>query len=175
MVPTGTFEQCCREWYPSLYRTVLLLVRDRHLAEDVLQEALVRGYQALADLRDPDRLEPWLRRIAVREALAALRARKVWLRRQEDLAAQVPPGPANPAEEAEQSQQRRLIWEGLDRLAPQQRTAFILCSVEGRSIREVAGCMGISEGAVKRHLGRARDQLRKRLSKVFSNRGGKDA
>jgi DNA-directed RNA polymerase specialized sigma24 family protein len=77
MVPPGTFEQCCRQWYPSLYRTVLLLVRDRHLAEDVLQEALVQGYQALADLRDPDRLEPWLRRIAVREALAALRARKV--------------------------------------------------------------------------------------------------
>ena len=173
MVSSETFERCCRDSYSSLYKTALWLVRDPHLAEDVLQEALIKGYQALADLRDPTCLAGWLYQILVREALEALRARKVWYRRSAALEGNIPSEASSPAEEAVQTEQRQLIWCSLEMLSPGQRTAFVLCGIEGRCIRETAECMRISEGAVKRHLQRARNKLRKRLRKILGENGGK--
>ncbi|MCC7264203.1 MAG: RNA polymerase sigma factor [Candidatus Latescibacteria bacterium] len=163
MVPLKLFEQHCRDAYPSLYRTAVWITGSRDLAEDALQEALLKGYQALATLRDLEHLGGWLHRITVREALGVLRAKKIRQTRavawDESLAATS----ADQGDEAERMEQRQAIWRGLEELSPQQRTAFILCAVEERSIHEAAEAMEISEGTVKTHLDRGRDKLRQLL------------
>ena len=165
-----SFEEQCRALYPSLYRRILWIVGDRDLTEDVLQETLVKAYQSLAQLRDWNRLEGWLNRIAVREAMAAQRARKTWLRRHKAVDEYFVSGEPDPAQQVELAEEQRAVWRQLEALSPRQRTAFILCAVEECSVREAANCMGISQGAVKQHLGRARGKLRKKLSRYF---GGK--
>jgi RNA polymerase sigma-70 factor (ECF subfamily) len=161
------FEERCRALYPALYRQVFWIVGDRDLTEDVLQEALVRGYQARAQLRDWNRLEGWLYRIAVREAMSALRARKIQYGQSEAVEESLPSGRPDPAEEMERVEQQRALWLQLEELSPRQRTAFILCAVEECGIREAAGRMGVSSGAVKRHLSRARAKLRRKLARYF--------
>jgi len=161
------FEERCKALYPALYRRVLWIVGDRDLAEDVLQETLVKGYQALAQVRDWERLEGWLTRIAVRESTAALRAWRIWQGRRAAVDENLAAGDPDPAEAAATAEQRRALWEQMESLSPRQRTAFVLCAIEEYEIREAAGCMGISEGAVKRHLGRARAKLRRRLARYF--------
>lgn len=165
MVPLKVFEQHCRDAYPSLYKTAVWITGDRDLAEDVLQEAMMKGCQALNDLRDPEHLGGWLHRITVREALGALRTRKIRQTRtvawDETLAATS----GDPGEEAEKREQQQAIWRGLEKLSPRQRTAFILCALEQRHIHEAAEAMEISEGAVKTHLDRGRDKLRQLLAR----------
>ena len=165
MVPLKVFEQHCRDAYPSLYKTAVWITGDRDLAEDALQEAMLKGYQALAELRDPEHLGGWLHRITVREALGALRTKKLWKKRNVTWDETVAVTSANPAEEAEKKAQQQAIWRGLEQLSPRQRTAFILCAVEERSIHEAAEAMGISEGAVKTHLDRGRGKLRRILAR----------
>lgn len=166
-LPLPSFEDRCRALYPVLYRRVLWIVGDRDLAEDVLQEAMVKGYQARGQLREDERLEGWLHRIAVREAQAAVRARKTRWGRTVEMEEDLASGDPDPAEVAEIAEQRRALWAQLESLSAQQRTAFVFCAVEKFEIREAAVCMGISTGAVKRHLGRAREKLRKKLARYF--------
>lgn len=163
MVSLKVFEQHCRDTYPVLYKTVVWITGDRDLAEDVLQEAMLKGYQALASLRDPEHLGGWLHRIAVREALGALRTKKLWRKRNAAWDESLAPPSSSPAEEAEKRAQKQAIWRALEQLSPRQRTAFILCAIEERSIREAAEAMEISDGAVKTHLDRGRDKLRRLL------------
>ena len=54
---------------PRIYRAVLAVVRTPEDAQDVVQEASVRAWRQLRDLREPDRWAAWYRRIAVRQAL----------------------------------------------------------------------------------------------------------
>lgn len=174
MIPlTKQFEERCRQLYPSLYRTAMRVVGDREVAEDVLQEALVKAYQALDKLHNWDHLAGWLQRITVREAMAALRVKKLWRGRNIKLEENMVAGKSDPVEETELREQQHMIWQQLDLLSPRQRTAFILCAVEERSIRDAADCMGISEGAVKQHLQRGREKLRRKLTKFLAYDGGK--
>ena len=161
------FEAQCKALYPSLYRQVVYIVGAPHLAEDVLQEVLLKGYMSLHQLRDGRRLGMWLHRIAVRQAQEAARVWKNAIRRRADVDENLISSNPGPAEVAEEAQWRRLLWEQLDKLSPRQRTAFMLCALEEWEIREAAECMGISEGAVKKHLGRAREKLRSKLSRYF--------
>lgn len=169
MVPLALFEQHCRDAYPSLYRTALWITGDRNLAEDTLQEALLKGYQALADLRDLEHLGGWLHRITVREALGALRTRKIRQKRNATWDEALAATSADPGDEAEKKEQRQAIWRSLEALSPRQRTAFILCAVEERSVHQAAEAMEISAGAVKTHLDRGRDKLRKLLAQYKEN------
>jgi len=153
--------------YPALYRKVWWIVGERDLAEDVLQEAMIKAYQTLGQLRDWEHFEGWLYRIAVREGMAAAKARKAWWRRRSEVDENLASGGPDPAVEVEREEERQAIWRQMEGLSARQRTAFVLCAVEERSIRAAADCMDISEGAVKRHLGRAREKLRKGLGRYF--------
>ena len=63
------FEELVEQFAPRLYRLAYLYAGDRHLAEDVLQEALASAYQHLKTICNP---EPWLVRAVIN------RARNVW-------------------------------------------------------------------------------------------------
>jgi RNA polymerase sigma-70 factor, ECF subfamily len=65
--------------YRDIYRFIYVIVRNSHLAEDVLQETLIQGYKHFSDLKDKDKFKAWMCTIAKREALKAL---KKYLREQ---------------------------------------------------------------------------------------------
>ena len=56
--------------------TAWLIVRDRELAHDVVQDALLRAWRDLPGLRDPERFDAWLHRILVNTSLMAIRRRR---------------------------------------------------------------------------------------------------
>jgi len=53
-----------------------LILRDRELARDAVQDAMVRAWRDLPGLRDPDRFEAWLRRLTVHACIDAARRRR---------------------------------------------------------------------------------------------------
>jgi RNA polymerase sigma factor (sigma-70 family) len=130
---------------------------------------LLQGWQARGQLRDQNRLAGWLMAIATRMALTAAQARQQrrgrWLALDETGLAGSAPGTAESVEFAEEVQ---AAWAALATLAPRQRAAFVLCSVEGCTVAQAAACLGITAGAVKRHLSRARNQLRRRLAPYWN-------
>lgn len=126
--------------------------------EDVLQHALLRAWLALKRGDDVRELRAWLYRIVRNTAVDALRRgaeQHAPLPDDAQLELSVGAGAAPDAGLAVRATLGELA--GLPRL---QREAILMSAVEGRSYREVAGTLGISEGAVRGLLYRARTALR---------------
>jgi RNA polymerase sigma-70 factor (ECF subfamily) len=132
-----------------------------HDAEEVVQDAFMR---ALASLRKSDRpmaLRAWLYTIVRNRALDELR--KPHRRRLEDELEQLKLADPRPASDPFQSLLRRDALDGIvaaiNELPERQRTALVLRELDDRSHDEVAGTLGISRGASKTLLHRAKANL----------------
>lgn len=153
------FTELCRALRPDLYRFAFWLCRDRTLAEDIVQETLLRAWRARNELRDERALKAWLCTIARREH-ARLYERKrlptvdidALIEREEALLAVV--------DDAELEDLRRAIF----RLDDDYREPLVLQVLLGYSTEEIARHMGLSTAAVLTRLFRARNRLRKIVS-----------
>lgn len=151
-------ETFCRELERcklSLYRLALGIVRNEADAEDAAARAVLRGFEARADLRKPESFRPWLLRITANEAYAILRGRDrvAYL---EEL--ETEPAAPEPPEETG-------LWQAVLSLPESLRAVVTLYYYDGYSVRETARILSLTEGAVKTRLSRARDLLRKLLEK----------
>jgi len=155
---------------PRLRAVALRIVRDAHLAEDCVQEAFVRALRSLDRFRGESLLGTWLHRIVVNACLDELRRRPLTAG-DADLAGPAfdgtgcrvePPGPPmrSPEELVGTERERRQVHAAIDRLPEDYRTVLVLRDIEELSTREAAESLGISEGAVKVRLHRARGALK---------------
>jgi RNA polymerase sigma-70 factor (ECF subfamily) len=137
---------------PELHRYCARMTGSVFDGEDVLQEAFAKAYYALGQMREPPNLRPWLFRIAHNTALD-------FLRRYERSNVDVVPDVPERAEPEDAGVDPVLVEAALSvfvELPPVQRGALILKDVLGHSLEETAATLGISVGAVKAALFRAR-------------------
>jgi len=151
----------------ALYRYALRMTGQADVAADLVQAALVKAYANLSRCRDPDRFGAWLFRIAAngcKDYLKNRRRRDVSL----DVRDAVTMAAAdNPGMDLERSELKVLLADALERLPDQQREAFVLKHVEGRSYEEIAEILGVSVPALKMRVHRAREALRAVLEEVL--------
>jgi RNA polymerase sigma-70 factor, ECF subfamily len=148
---------------PFLRRMVRRWHRERPDAEDLIQDTLVRAL-ANAHLWQPgSNLRAWLCTIMRNEFLAAVIKNN---RSASALQAIAVAEPGPPADTREARLILRDVAGVLGRLPEKQRSAVFLVGIEGRSYEEVARSMGISVGAVRCDLARARDRLRNAVHRV---------
>jgi RNA polymerase sigma-70 factor, ECF subfamily len=166
----GGLEVLVRRYQVCAVRAAYLVVRDRALADDIVQAAFVRAYERIDQFDTERPFGPWFLRIVVNDAVKAAKRRERTVsleaaRQGElmlaDLLADPTPGPANLAEAAET---RREVWEALGRLAPAQRAAIVLRYYLGLSEAEMAATLACPRGTVKWRLHAARKRLRALLS-----------
>jgi RNA polymerase sigma-70 factor, ECF subfamily len=155
-----------------LYRVARTMMQDESEAEDVVQEAYLHAFAALAGFRGESSLSTWLTRITVNEALGRKRRRRptVGLEVVETLqesTAQIIDFPtmtsSDPERSAAQHEIRRLLELAIDKLPEPFRLVFVMRDVEDLSIEETASLLGIRPETVKTRLHRARRMLRETL------------
>lgn len=131
-------------------------------AEDVVQEAYVKAYRALAagEFDGRSRVETWLYRIVTHGAIDALRSRK----RRPVPADSLPEQSWDGLALAEARLALAELADWLSILPEDQRVAIVLKSVEGLTTPEIAEILACSEGAVEQRLVRARAALREKRS-----------
>ena len=145
-------------------------------AEDALQETFLKALRAIKTFEERSSLSTWLYRIAVNEALMAIRRRKPEV----DLDEDENEGVTHPVELTDwcclpedvlvSSEGRKQMNRAIQTLTPALRTVFILRDVEGLNVREAADTLGVSEGVIKTRLLRARLKLREELAVYWSER-----
>ena len=152
------FETLVRRYRSGLLRSCRrILPRDR--AEDAVQEALLQAHRALARNGSPDRFRPWLHRIAVNASLRQLNQGGDTVPLAEEL-----DGVEGPEEVQERRERLRSTVGAIDRLPSRQRRALVLRELEGRSHAEIARELGLSGGAVRQLIHRARNTVRSAAS-----------
>jgi RNA polymerase sigma-70 factor (ECF subfamily) len=166
---SSAYEELVRRWSTRVLAVCHGKVRSAHTAEELAQEALLRGLRALSTLDDPAKFGPWLCGIASRVCLDWLKssqARQVsldaisdgqpdaWLAQADD-----PPDEAL----ARVDDQRRLRDEVASLPAP-YREVILLYYYDDVTYQDVAAALGVSAATVNARLTKARSMLRERLS-----------
>lgn len=148
----------------SLERYALRLLGNREDAEEALQDALVRAWQALDRCQQPERVRSWLFRILINRCRTRLsRADRVERGPGADLALALATTLPHPEGEA----WREEIARALARLPADQREAFLLKHVEEFSYEEIGQLTGTSVPALKMRVSRACLRLRDLLEDVY--------
>jgi RNA polymerase sigma-70 factor (sigma-E family) len=144
--------------YRPMVRLASLLLHDRGMAEEIVQDAYVALHRHWRRLRDADKALGYLRVTVVNRCRSALRHRTVVAAH---LAAARPEPDAPSAEAgALASLQHTAMMAALRRLPRRQREALVLRYYAGLSEAEIADAMGVSRGAVKSHTSRGMAALR---------------
>jgi RNA polymerase sigma-70 factor (ECF subfamily) len=150
-----------REVLPELgrlYRLALAIAGDRAAAEDVVQDTMVAAWRRFATLRDPQKLDAWLTRICVNQAVQQRRR----LRRLVSLAWTL--GPPKAGETPFELEASMLdVQRAFRKLSPAQRAVVVLHLYHGLTVDQCAGVIGCRPGTARSHLGRAVTKLRREL------------
>jgi RNA polymerase sigma-70 factor (ECF subfamily) len=155
-----------------VYQLALHLLRDPQEALDLSQDVFLRVFRSLHQFRGQSALRTWIYRIVVTQA----RNRQRWWRRRHSyaqvsldahIAANGELPATTPAAEPDrvfsQKEVARRLWDALEHLPFDQRTAMVLREIDGLSYEEIAFSLGVVVGTVKSRLARARQTLRAEL------------
>jgi uncharacterized protein len=153
----AAFAELAEEYRPRLRLVATRMLGDTDEAEDLVQEALLRGYLGLTQLREADRFGAWLVGIVLNLARMTLRRRAAYER------ALVRVASAPPAAQEERDT-LTLVREAVELLPARERDAVVLHYVDGLACDEIAEVLDSSPGAVRVRLHRARARLRRELA-----------
>ena len=142
-----------------LYAIARLVAQDADLAEDAVQDALVRCWRDLPTLRDPTRFEPWLRRLLLNSIAEQFRGR----RRFEAQIAVLRDEPAT-LDSSTVVADRDELQRAFRRLSMEHRTIVVLHHYLGLSTAEAAVSLGIPKATAKSRLYYAMEALRALLA-----------
>ena len=165
------FDALVRKYQHKIMKLISRYVRDQHEVFDVAQETFIKAYRALANFRGDSAFYTWLYRIAINTAKNHLVAQS---RRPPDTdieaedAAQFDSESglreiASPELLAQKDEIERVIFEAVEELPEDLRTAITLRELEGLSYEEIAEAMGCPIGTVRSRIFRAREAVDKRL------------
>ena len=146
--------------YERPVRAIALdVLGDYHLAADVSQDAFVKSYEKLAELRKPEAFGPWLMKITRRCAINSARRKPEQTRLRTKIAAAI----ENPDGSLDEDKQRLLA--AVVKLPGAERQVVMLRYFADNSVKDVAKIVGRNIGTVTKQLSRARKRLRKILER----------
>ena len=158
------FDQIVGVFHQDMYRYAAWLSRDRAIAEDVVQEALLRAWKSLDALRDDAAAKPWLLTIVRRENARYFERRRLETVDIDNLTA------SQAALLAEQpDDDLRDMRQAIYALDDDYREPLVLQVLMGFSTNEIAEQMGLKQGAVLTRLHRARAKLKDVMENEAAN------
>jgi RNA polymerase sigma-70 factor (ECF subfamily) len=167
------FREIMQRHNRRLYRIARSVLRNDSEAEDAVQETYIAAFNYLASFRGESTLASWLSRIAINEALGRLRRKPAAadfapidaVRDAEII--QFPSSAASDDPERTMAQRQilQLVEQATDALPEVYRVVFVTRVIEGMSIEETAGLLGIKAETVKTRLHRARRLVQEQLNK----------
>ena len=151
--------QLIDEHAAAVYHVAFGVLRDAQLAEDVVQETMIKAWKSLGDFRGESSTRTWVLRIAHNTAIDALRRRRERSVAPSDLRDDDGSTVDDPARRAEGRADVELLREALAALDEMSRTIVVLREVDGLSYQEIADTLEIPIATVKTRLLRARRAL----------------
>ena len=153
------FGRIVAAYHDNLCRVCGFVTRDDALAEDAVQAAWSIAWRKLPSLREPERLRPWLMRIALNEAKKLLKKGNLRARQEVRVDVSRMPGGIDPATGIASID----VLAALDRLGPEDRALLALRYVLGFDATELATAIGLSPPGTRARLSRLLARLRQEL------------
>jgi RNA polymerase sigma factor (sigma-70 family) len=168
----GAFAAIYDRYADRLHDFCWSVLRDRDEAADATQDAFLVAAERLGQLRDPERLRPWLYAVARSQALRRVRARSRVAPEEE--MTELPDPASGPEQAAERSDLRELVWNAAAGLSERDRALLDLHLRHGLEGAELGQAMGVEPGHAYVLLNRLRDQVERSLGALLVARLGRD-
>ena len=172
-IVAGDHEACVqliRLHHAPIYRLLVRLCRDTHLAEDLTQETFAAAWAGMDRFKGSSSLATWLHRIAYRKLVDARRRRSY--QTTDDPAGvqdQICSHASEPLEAVLAEERGREVYRALGRLDPAHREAIVLHYLQGLSYREMAEVLDEPVGTVKGRVSEALAKLRMVLQETHEH------
>jgi RNA polymerase sigma-70 factor (ECF subfamily) len=164
----GAYDQLVQRYQERIYATVYHMTSNHEDANDLAQEAFIKGFQALKSFKGGSSFYTWVYRIAVNKTINFLKQRKNRAQmslndldfnaeHDPDLVALI--SEKTPRREASLTELQEKLNEAMQKLSEPHRLVVTLHDVQGLSHEEIAKIMGCNIGTVRSRLFYARQQL----------------
>lgn len=163
----SSYEVLVNKYKKMVYGIAWSHLGDSDLSEDAAQEAFIKAYCYLRTLREPDKFQGWLARIA-RNVCNTLGRRSKRDNAFKQRWAVLESAETEPHQE-ESAPLTAQLWESFADLPATHREALTLFYIEGKSVAETAAALGVTEQALRTRLHRARTALRVQLERKLED------
>ena len=151
----------------ELFRLALRITQNRFEAEDVVQETMLKVWKGRSEWDKIDNIEAFCLTVCRNLSLDKMRHMDNQVQNIEQESEPADQSySANPEEQAVQHDRLQLVRKLISQLPEKQRTCMQLRDVEGKSYRDIANIIGISEEQVKVNIFRARQTIRERFQQA---------
>lgn len=163
--------ELCTLYNKRLFQVAYCITRDYYLAQDAVQETLIKAYQKMDTIEDPEKIGAWLSAIAARAAIDIVRKER---KLNDRTASHVEIETANikmdqnVEQEVEMNLLKEQIHQAINSLSLDQRKVFLLKINSGLKEKEIAQLLKINQNTVKTKIYRIRKQLKEMLMESLS-------
>ncbi len=171
--PEG-FRVLVEQYSRPVFRLAFRMTGNEADAEEVVQEAFLRAYRGLGRFDGRAKFSTWLYRIATNASIDLVRKRKRENEHREPVAPEephpaelLPAGGPQPDRLVLSAELRGRVGDAMSRLAPKEKSAFVLRHFEGMSIEEIGRTLEMGSSAVKNNIFRAVQKLRRDLGPLY--------
>ena len=162
----ATFERLFAQFSDPIYNYVLRMVGDADRAADIAQDTFIKAYRKLDTLAEGASARSWMYRIATNTAIDEIRRRRFLTPLADDERHDQHPDPRpGPEDQVVGASIDERIQRALGKLRPSHRQCLLLSDVEDMSATQIGEVMGMSHGAVRTLLCRARGEMRRELQR----------
>ena len=161
------FSALVKKYQRSVHALAWRKLGDFHIAEDITQDTFLKAYQRLSTLKEPQSFASWLYIITANHCKAWLRKNRMWTQPLEDTGSeQLEKATYSGYIIAENERmimetQREVVKKLLAKLQESDRTVITLYYLGGMTYEEISEFLGVSVGAIKSRLHRAKQRLKK--------------
>ena len=153
------------------YFVALQIVKDEHIAQDILQESYVKAIDKIQSLENTESFVRWFHQIVTNKSMDYLRKKNpVLFEDGEDGAFEVIPDEKNefsPEKNVDQEELRATVMEAMNELTSEKRACVLMMYFEDMSVNEISQCLKVPVSTVKNRLWTARKELKSK----FEHRG----
>jgi RNA polymerase sigma-70 factor (ECF subfamily) len=172
------FEKMVKLFSKKIFNTCLNFLQNVEDAEDVTQEVFVAIFQSIGQFKGESLLSTWIYRISTTQCLSFIRMKN--RKKRFSFVQRLFSGENNnptidiphflhPGIELENKERAKFLFQAIEKLPINQKTAFILHKVEQLSQAEIAEIMQVSISSIESLLFRAKQNLRKYLGEYYDN------
>ena len=167
---TDSFGELVRRYQDRLYNIAFRVVGNPEDAADVVQDAFVSAYQALATFKGDSEFFTWLYRIAFNTAISQKRKKRPTVSVDSSREADGSYDPADvssdvaPDAALERAEDEQVLAAAIAKLSDEHRAVLVLKDIDGSKYEEIAAALGIPIGTVRSRLHRARLELRQLIA-----------
>ena len=160
-----------------IYNTCLSVIQNIEEADDITQEVFIQIYKSIDGFKGNSSLSTWIYRISISKCFEYLRFKKrkkrfskiINLFRDDGTAIDIPEF-EHPGVILEKKEDSKLLFEAIDSLNNDQKTAYILKNIQGLSYKKVSAIMKKSTSSIESLIFRSKKNLKKYLKKKLNDK-----